>query len=125
MTLIEFAEGARELWYRSTRENEMHKVKFELGDAPKPRKLENGLIALRAPLGLVLKKGTARINLGVKCDHALLLLPGRVKPIVACHTVMPNQPVTVDVTIDEDQLFETGETILYASPLGASDFEVA
>lgn len=102
----------------------MHKVKFELGDAPKPRKLENGLIALRAPLALHLKAGQAFIDLGVKCDHALLILPGRVNPN-HLDLVMPNSRVAMNVQVTEEQLFETGETVLYAAPLGVGDFEVA
>jgi hypothetical protein len=125
--MMQYIDYLRELGRRFKRQEEreqMHTVKFDLGDAPKPRKLENGLLALRAPLSLDLKAGQAHLDLGIKCDHALLLLPGRVDPGQA-NFVMPGNRISLTVTVKGDQIFDFGETVIYAVPLGIGDYEVA
>lgn len=98
-------------------------VKFVLVDAPLPAK-HGGLLALKAPLDLVLEEGKElTIDLGFTCDHSLLLFGSGLLDVVGPGAIIGG-PAKVAVRAKTSGPIARGERILFAFPLGLADFGV-
>lgn len=94
-------------------------VKFARTDAPKPKKMPSGLIGICAPIPMTLRPNQRiDIDLGLKCDHALVLVPGKVNPDRV--VVAPGAPLTLEkafASVTEETPLEVGDVLFTACPL--------
>lgn len=110
-------------WWKLKQEKKMAKktiVTFTQGEAPKPKRLASGMIALRSPVPFLVPAGKSKdIDLGIAADVILLTSTGTV--------FAPNQNIVVTVVNKTDvaEKYEAGDTIGRALPIIPVEYDIA
>jgi len=99
-------------------------VKCNYADTPEPR-LVGGLVCLRTPMPLTIRKGqTIPVSTQVKFDCPVLIVghfQKTVKVVNASDVVMPGQQVQAELEALEDMMFERGDTVVMVVPLTSTE----
>ena len=100
-------------------------VKFNREDAPMPKKFENGVIGLRAPMPITVKaQATAHLDFGMTCNHPLLVVGGIVSSDAVVFVANQKISCTLINRSNVDAVFDTDTSILHVVPVIAPDYDL-
>lgn len=100
-------------------------VKFNRADAPLPRKFENGVLGLRAPMPITVKAhSTTHLDFGLTCNYPIIVVGGLVSSDRVVFAANQKIECTLTNNFRDDAIFEVGSTIVHIIPLLAPDYDL-
>ena len=101
-------------------------VKFNIGDAPKPKHTSDGRLALRAPLDVTLGAYPSPVNLKLGLSASVPVCLYSTKIDLNKSVFGPGEEITISGIVKSAEMssVEYGETIAYAIPFFTGEFEV-
>ena len=102
-------------------------VQFSHSDVPKPKKLDGGFISLRAPFPVTLHpQSTVTVDFGISANTHLIVFGSRVENLGA--TIFPAgmslKALIKNPSMQDDIVFDIGDTVLLVYPLLPVEFEL-